>query len=46
MSVDAFTRAIALKVREKQAVGKAVQSVEKQVAASEQPGQDSAAPEQ
>jgi hypothetical protein len=46
MSADAFTRAIALKVREKQAVGKAVQSVEKRAAASEQPGQDSTAPEQ
>src|SRR5262245_49925917 len=46
MSADAFLRAIALKIREKQAVGRAVQSVGAQPAANEQPGQDAAPPQQ
>ena len=45
LDADAFIRAITLKVREKQAVGKAVQSVGAQPAANVQPGQDAPPPQ-
>lgn len=45
LDADAFIRAISLKVREKQAVGKAVQSVGAQPAANVQPGQDAPPPQ-